>query len=304
VNVINIGSTKIAYKIFGNGNKTLVVDSCLGSCTAEWWHIGEALGDKYKVLLYDRAGYCNSTVSTLSRTPRNIALELNKLLKSLDMDKDIVIIGHSQGAINAVEYATMYPNQVKGLILLDPATPFDDVFRNELSETEYKKSGVDKTTMLKAEITAMSLGLGFAFKPLLKKSPPLCYYNYSDKAKNHILRALCKKSTYKTALSEFEFTHDENNTQDILNAIKESSLNNIPVILLTHSSKLFIKELEHFAHLGVETTQKIEFLWQEIMKRYLSLSSNAKHIVAPHSCHYIHLQDFELLRDSVDSFYN
>jgi Predicted hydrolases or acyltransferases (alpha/beta hydrolase superfamily) len=299
----NIGSANIAYKIYGSGNKTLVIDSCLGSCSAEWWHIGEALSGKYKILLYDRAGYGNSTVSAFLRTPRNIALELNELLKSLNMNKNIVILGHSQGGLNAIQYATMYPEQVRGLILIDPATPFDNEFKEKLSTTEYKKSGVDKTMTLKIEIAAMSLGLGFVFKPLLKKSPPFCYYEFSDEAKNYILGALCKKNTYKTALAEYGFAHNEEDTQNILETVKNSTLQDMPVILLTHSSDFYIKELEHFANLNLQTAQKIEFLWQEIMKRYLSLSSNTRHITATNSGHYIHLTDYEILRNSIDSFF-
>ncbi|MEA4889900.1 MAG: alpha/beta hydrolase [Clostridiaceae bacterium] len=303
MNECKIGSADIAYRIYGSGNKILVIDSCLGSCSAEWWHIGEALSDKYKILLYDRAGYGNSTVSTLSRTPKNIASELNTLLKSLNMDKNIVILGHSQGGLNAIQYATLYPNQVRGLILIDPATPFDNEFKEKLSTAEYKKSGVDKTMTLKIGIMTTSLGLGFAFKPLLKKSPPFCYYEFSDEAKDYMLGALCKKSTYKTALAEYEFAHNKNDTQNILEAIKNSVLQDLPIILLTHSSDFYIKELKHFANLDLQTAQKIEFLWQEIMKRCLSLSSHTKHIIAPNSGHYIQLTDYKILRKSIDCLF-
>ncbi len=298
----DIGSANIAYRIYGIGEKTLVIDSCLGSCSAEWWHIGEALSDKYKILVYDRAGYGESTTSTLLRTPQNIALELNKLLKSLNMDKDIVIVGHSQGGLNAIQYTSMYPDQIRGLILIDPATPFDNEFKEKLTAAEYKKSGVDKTMTYKIANIAMSLGLGFIFKPLIKKSPPFYYYDFSNEAKEYLLRASCKKNTYKTALAEYEFSHC-NDTRNISEVINNSALQDMRVILLTHSSDFYIKELEHFGNLDLQTAQRVESLWQDIMKRCLSVSSNTKYVMAPNSGHYIHLTDFEILRNSIDSFF-
>lgn len=303
MNKCDIGSANIAYRIYGSGNRTIVIDSCLGSCSAEWWHIGEALSDKYRILIYDRAGYGESTVSTLSRTPRNIASELNKLLKSLNIDKNIVLLGHSQGGLNAIQYATMYPDQVKGLVLLDPATPFDHEFKEKLSKTEYKKSGGDKTMGFRIGMVITSLRLGFIFKPLLKKSPPFCYCEFSDEVKAYLLKALCKKSTYKTALAEYRFAHKEEYTKDIVGAMKNAALQDIPITLLTHSSEFYIKELEYYANLDQQTARKVEFLWQEIMKRCLLLSRHTEHITAPNSGHYIQLTDYDLIRKSIDCLF-
>ncbi len=52
-----------------------------------------------------------------------------------------------------------------------------------------------------------------------------------------------------------------------------------------------------------KTAQKIEDLWQDIMKRYLDLSSETEHIIAPNSGHYIHLTDFKVLKNTISSFY-
>jgi pimeloyl-ACP methyl ester carboxylesterase len=302
MNYCDIGSARIAYETYGAGDRTFVIDTCLGSCCAEWWHIAEAFSDKGKVLVYDRAGYGKSSVSTLSRTPQNMAAELNKLLYSIGIESDVIIIGHSQGGLNAVEYAVMYPDRVKGLILLDPATPFDNEFKEILTEEEFKKSGVDKTISQKTALIITSLGLGFAIKPLLKKAPPFYYYDFSSTAKAYLLQALCKKNTYKTALAEYNFAHNDRYTQDIVKAVKSSSLKNLPIKIITHSSEFYIKELEYYGNLDMLTAKKIESIWQDIMKRYLALSSETEHITAPNSGHYIHLTDFEVLKNAVERF--
>lgn len=298
----DIGSAKIAYKFFGSGGKILVVDTCLGSCSAEWWHIAEALSEEYRVFLYDRAGYGESSMSAIERTPRNIALELDKLLNLTGIDKDFILIGHSQGGLYAVEYAYTYPDKVKGIILLDPATPFDNMFKEKLTAEEFKKGGVDKTVSFKAGLIITSLGLGFAIKPLLKKAPPFYYYNFSSDASKYLLKALSRKNTYKTALAEYASTHNDADTADVVKAVDTSALRDMPVKLITHSSDFYIKELKYFGNMDEQTAKKVEYLWQDIMKKYLALSSDAEHIIAPNSGHYIHLTDFEVLKNAIDSF--
>ncbi len=302
MNCCDIGSAKIAYKIIGSGDLTFVIDTCLGSCSAEWWQISESLSKKGKVLVYDRAGYGKSSVSMLKRTPQNIAIELYKLLNTLRIESDIIFVGHSQGGLNTIEFSLMYPDCVKGLILLDPATPFDNEFKELLTAQEYKKSGVDKTSSIKKDQIITSFGLGFTLKPLLKKAPPFCYFDFTDESKSYLLQALCKNNTYKTALEEYHFSHDQMYTNNIVNAIKNSPLENIKVKLITHSSEFYVNELKNYGNLETHTAEKIEIIWQNLMKRYLSLSDDSEHIIAPNSGHYIHLTDLEVLMNTIESF--
>ncbi len=101
---INIGSATLAYKIFGKGKVNIVVESSLNSCIGEWWHLAEQLSEKYTILLYERAGYGLSTTSTLIRTPKNIANELHLLLSSIEHEKKLIFIGHSQGGLYVQQY--------------------------------------------------------------------------------------------------------------------------------------------------------------------------------------------------------
>jgi pimeloyl-ACP methyl ester carboxylesterase len=251
--------------------------------------------------VFDRAGYGESSMSELSRNPRNISLELNKLLINNNIDKNVILIGHSQGGLYAVEYASMFPECIKGIILLDPATPFDHEFAEKLTKDEYKKSGVDKTLSFKIGKVIASLGLGFTLKPLYKKAPPFYYYNFSDSTNEYLLKSLCKKTAYTTALEEYKNTHNRIDTEDIINTINNKTLKSLPVKLITHSSDFYINELQYFGNMDKTTAQKVEDLWQDIMKRYLSISHNTSHITAPNSGHFIHLTDYEILKSAVES---
>jgi pimeloyl-ACP methyl ester carboxylesterase len=300
--IYDIGSARLAYQIYGAGERTFVIDTALGTCSAEWWHIAEFLGKNSRVLVYDRAGYGKSSVSKLERTPDNIASELKKLLESLHIEKNIILVGHSQGGLYAVQFAIMFPNTVEGLILLDPATPFDSEFKETLSAKEYRQSGVDKTASLKIGKVITSVGLGFVVKPLLRKSPPFYYHEFPPEAREYLLRSLCSKNTYKTALAEYAFSHDDVHTKAISEAVSGSVLKDLPIRLITHSSDFYIKELEQYGGMDTKTAEKVEALWQNIMAKFLRLSQCSEHISAPNSGHYIHLTDQELLLSTAESF--
>lgn len=299
MNFIDIDGTTIAYTVRGTGNKTIVIDTAIGTCSAEWWHIAEKLSERYKVVTFDRAGYGESGMFTKKRTPQNIADELNNLLVYLNISKNIILLGHSQGGFYSLQYALMYSAKVIGMVLLDPATPYDSEFIQRLTVDEYRKSGVDKTSGMKLGLWLTSLKLGFIAKPMLKKMPPFYYHTFAKDAEGYLLQSLCKKSTYATALEEYKFTHIENAIADVKKAIEHKGFGNLPIKLITHSSVVYSKELQEFGSMDLQTASKIEDIWQNSMKKILNLSTDTEHIVAAKSGHYIHLTDLDTVLETI-----
>ncbi len=291
----------IAYHVWGNGEKTIVIDTALGTCSAEWWHIAEMLCGQYRVITFDRLGYGDSTSPENERTPQNIAVELNGLLTTLGVNNDIILLGHSQGGLYSIQYALLYPSKVIGMVLLDPATPYDDEFALRLTKAQYKKSGVDKTLGIRLGLILTSMRLGFLLKPMLKKMPPFYYYEFSEASKEYLFKSLCRRSSYKAALDEYNFSHNEGAVASVKDAIKKQSLGSLPIRLITHSSAVYRKELQEFGNMDSQTANTIESVWQDIMKMTLHLSDNAQHVIAPKSGHFIHLTDFDVMRDSLQS---
>ena len=302
MSVCDIGTSKLAYQFTGEGELTFVIDTALGTCSAEWRHIARTLELYGRVLVYDRAGYGQSTGSSLERTPRNIADELKRLLDFLNIERNVVVIGHSQGGLYAVQFALAYPGSVSGLILLDPATPYDDEFKKVLTKEEYRQSGVDKTGSLKVARWITGAGLGFTLRPLLQKGIPFYYHEFDSETKEYLLRNLCRKETYKTALAEYSFSHSSADTKDIADAVSDGALADMPIKLLTHSSQIYTEELMRYGGMHGDVAEKVESLWQGIMSKYTHLSERCEHITAEKSGHYIHLTDEELLLNIAKSF--
>lgn len=296
--VADIGTAKLAYRIFGNGGVNIVIEAALNSCSAEWWHIAEGLANRFTVLVYDRAGYGTSSVSQLKRTPQNIADELYQLILKVGITGKIVFIGHSQGGLYIQQFVRSYPELVKGIILVDPLSANDDKFMDLLSPGEYKKSGVNKLQALKMGAAITSIGLGFLLKPLLKKAPPFYYCkDFSEAAVKYMLSCLIKSKQYKTAVSEYLLSHMENEIKDLK---VKGNFPEIPLILVTHNSKACVEEIMYYGNTTKELAEKIESIWQNIMKEYLYFSPKAKLMQAEKSSHYIHLTEFEIVESALD----
>ncbi|KXL52859.1 putative aminoacrylate hydrolase RutD [Anaerotignum neopropionicum] len=296
INSVKISSTRLAYKLFGNGKINIVIELGLGACMGEWLHIAERLSHSHTVLLYERAGTNFSEKSTKERTPFHIAQELHELLQSLPHEDKLILLAHSQGSLYAQQFVRLYPEELKGLILLDPLSARDNEFKKLLTPDEFKKSGVDKHSHLGLPKALAKLHLGFLLKTLMKNAPPFYYYEFEAETKEYILNSLAKANTYETAIAEYQLAHDEKNIPDLK---KKGSFPDIPLILITHTPQLVEKEIMEFGGASKETAKKIEKIWQDIMKEYLAFSAKSQLIQAKKSCHFIHLTEPELLENAL-----
>jgi pimeloyl-ACP methyl ester carboxylesterase len=72
------------------------------------------------VLAYDRAGYGRSAPDGQPPTPRHNAEKLHRLLAQLDLKPPYVLVGHSWGGPLIRMFAALYPDEIAGMIYLDP----------------------------------------------------------------------------------------------------------------------------------------------------------------------------------------
>lgn len=283
---------ELTYKIFGSGKVNLVIEMGLGAAAGEWWQVAQHLSDRYTVLLYER----NKSVKT-ERTPENIARELFELLQTVSCEERIVLLAHSQGGLYAQQFARLYPDMVRGVVLLDPLSANDNRYKEVFTPKEQKLSGFDKSANLVIMKRLADLHMGFLIKALMKNAPPFYYYrDFSKDAADYILNSLTKSSFHSSALEEYRLAHTEQYTRPLA---EKSDFPNIPLALVTHSSEFSIKEIMEFGHTSLEFAEKVEQLWQSLMKEYLQLSSVNKYIQANSSGHFIHLSEPQLIDESL-----
>lgn len=117
----------------GTGGPTIVLEAGFGSTSRTWGGLQLALASSYRVIAYDRAGLGASDPSPRPRTARIIAQELREALRSVGASPPFLLIGHSAGGLHVRVFASMFPRETMGLVLVDP-TPdgFEARARREL----------------------------------------------------------------------------------------------------------------------------------------------------------------------------
>lgn len=121
------------YRIIGENNKTTVVLVHSFNGFLESWapNIDALISSGYRVVVYDLFG---RGLSDRPRTDYDLTLfrrQLSAVINELNV-KDIDLIGASFGSVIAADYATHYPDKVKGLVFLGPAGWPTGTHRNPL----------------------------------------------------------------------------------------------------------------------------------------------------------------------------
>jgi pimeloyl-ACP methyl ester carboxylesterase len=295
--VVYPNDKRVYYIAKGTGTPTIIFESGLGSASAEWWAMQDELSASARVLTYDRAGYGWSELVQGPRTSRQIALELKGLLDALKLEPPYVLVGHSEGGLYVNHFCRLYPDVVAGVVLVDPVSPDDVRFRQELLPRVYKKSGADKSGFLKRQRWLSGFGFLRLMKSFLLKSPQFSpYRSMHQKAFRAFWNNFLTPKTSQTALNEYIQLHDPRNMVDLKNS---GGFPAVPLKVLVHQSDIMRDALVRSGDLSRDEADKVENLWQELMRAHASLSPLGKVVAAETGSHLIHLAQPDIVIQTI-----
>lgn len=121
----------------GAGPVTVVLAAGAGQTSRTWAPLQRSLAATARVVTFDRPGLGESPPGQLPRTPTRIAQELRAVVEALDLTGPLVLVGHSMGGLHVLRYATLYPERVMGVLILDAPPPgFEDMRLGLLTSEE------------------------------------------------------------------------------------------------------------------------------------------------------------------------
>ncbi|WP_306394386.1 alpha/beta fold hydrolase [Telluria beijingensis] len=106
-----------------DANARIVFENGLRATVNGWDKVIDSLASDASIYAYNRPGYGNSQETDTSRDGGTIVEELRQALKHKGIAPPYILVGHSLGGLYMQLFAKRYPNEVSGLVLVDPLLP-------------------------------------------------------------------------------------------------------------------------------------------------------------------------------------
>lgn len=119
--IIKTRLSEVHAIVTGEGPVTVILEAGFGSISIDWCHIQPEISKHARVISYDRGSYGWSKTKRKTMTSLDSVEEIREVLSHLKIKPPYILVGHSFGALSMRLFASMYPDEVVGLVLEDAA---------------------------------------------------------------------------------------------------------------------------------------------------------------------------------------
>ncbi len=140
---IKVGAYQVQMATLGAGSYTVILEAGFGRDLGVWRGVAPVLARSAKVVAYSRAGHGKSDPRPEAPTIAARTGELEQLIATAGLKPPFILVGHSYGGFLIRSYAARHPEQVAGMVFVDPS---DEQFNVELRKLD--AAGVDTDTKL------------------------------------------------------------------------------------------------------------------------------------------------------------
>jgi pimeloyl-ACP methyl ester carboxylesterase len=297
------GSTELNLYCMGSGSPTVVFDAGWQDWSPTWSEVQPAIARHTRACTYDRAGSGFSLPGPLPRSTAEIARELHTALHDAHIPGPYLLVGHSFGGYNLRAFADLYMPEVYGAVFVDI----------ESGDLESAKEQASENSVLKQVTVELgqcrdAVAHGRPLPPIPASEDP------------SLANMPCSHQFFRT-LPMKEWSPDLNaavlriaNSRAALYDAVSSELQEMPA-----DAKWLVRHRRSFGQrpIRVLTAQNhyddndktppavhkkhvaYEQGWARTQRRLLSLSTDSKQILVPHSDHYIQFDQPGVVIDAI-----
>jgi len=267
--LINVGTHRLHIYCIGEGSPSVIIDSGIGGFSLEWFRVQNNLSNDVKICSYDRAGYGWSDPGPRPRTTIRIARELKTLLIEAKIPAPYLLVGHSFGGYNVRYFASEYPEQTAGLVLIDSSHP------QQFNTEEFKR--------IKAKLPLRK----YKHSVRVRLITPIIAKNYPPENKRVAYRLMSSMKSKRTLMNEMDFM--EISARQI--ALRENQKPvEMPVVIITRAKRVWPEN---------ELGDRREQQWSRLQNDLERISLNSSHVLAYKSGHLIHIDQPDLVSKNI-----
>jgi pimeloyl-ACP methyl ester carboxylesterase len=292
--LVDIGGPRLHLRESGAAGPRVILEAGIAASCLNWTSIQADLSRSMRVWSYDRAGLGWSDPAGSPRTISQALEELHALLTSALIPAPFVLVGHSFGGLLARCYAVQYPDQVAGLVLLDPLAASEWLRPSETqSKTLRRGAMLSRRGAFLARFGVVRFGLlmlssGLRFIPTLVAR--LASSGSGESAISRLVREVQKMPPETWPIVQAHWCQPKSFLG------MASYLESLPA---SASQACAMGELP--AHLPVtilsaSNSTAAQLAEREAMTRH---SLHGRHIIAAQSGHWIHFDEPELVLEAI-----
>lgn len=291
--LVDAGGHKLHLHVTGHGSPTVIFENGSGDFSFIWSLVQPKVSEFTKSVSYDRAGYAWSEPGPMPRTAHQLSFELHTALQNAGVKPPYILVGQSFGGFLVRAYARHYPTEVAGMVLVDVVPENGRILiggkptrirefakgrpqpaPQQFFKSEYKDT-LDSSAALQATI-----------------EPPLD--RLADSIQKLQLWAQVQKKYIDASSAEMDWSPEDVDDLYKHQAERTYKLGNIPLIVITRGKG---------GYDGRADSLELETERLHLQKELARLSTNSKFIVDQNSGHNIHLEDPEIVIQSIREVY-
>ncbi|WP_226086581.1 alpha/beta fold hydrolase [Mesobacillus sp. S13] len=261
--IIKTKSSEVHAIVTGEGPITVILEAGFSSISIDWCYVQPEISKVARVVSYDRGSYGWSRTKRRTMTSLDSVEEIKDILDHLKIQPPYILVGHSFGGLSMRLFASMYPNEVAGLVLEDAA-----------HENQYmlSKENINRIKKFRRLVTfgyiTSLVGIPRMLKQKIGRKFLAKEYDESLEYIGYTLGAY--KSVYR------EYLDAEESAKQLLNAKPLRS--DLPVIVIS--------------------AKKQPEAWRQDQQLVINLTNNTEQIEAD-TGHSVHLENPEIVINSI-----
>lgn len=273
--IVEVNNHNINVYISGNSNSniTLVFMSGGGTCspTLDFKTLYLLFEKDYQIAVVEKAGYGFSDISNKDRDIDTILFETRESLNKAGITNNkYILFPHSMSGIEALYWANKYPDEIKGIVGLDPAVP-----------KAYENMKINNTLSTLAKFGA-DIGITRFIPSIVNSSSAIKDGNLTEEEKE-LYRVIFYRRTETTSMLN-EVKRIKENAKKLENI----DTTNVPMLF--------------FASNGEGTGYEKEE-WRKFIIDYINNKQNTEYKILECS-HYVHNIEYKKIYDESMKFIN